>query len=68
MKINAYEIEKIRTALESISGWKVDRFDIWESASGIPMVTVRLRQIEESNIPGVGIQTELVKNEEKERV
>jgi len=43
MKVEAKEVEKINVALNSIDGWKVDRFDFWESAKGDVMATIRLR-------------------------
>lgn len=65
MKVEAKEVEKINRALQSISGWEVDRFDLWESASGDLMATIRLRQLRIShNLSGTegaatSISTEL---------
>ena len=50
MKIDTKEIEKINNALESIDGWKVEDFKIWEKKNGTGMATIRLTKgKEESN-------------------
>lgn len=47
MKVDAIEVEKINSALNSIEGWSVDRFDFWESAKGKLMATIRLKRNED---------------------
>jgi Co/Zn/Cd efflux system component len=42
MKIDTKEIEKINESLDSIEGWKVKDFKIWETSDGTNMATIRL--------------------------
>jgi len=42
MNVNMDEIIDIRNKLSSITNWKVEHFDIWESAKGHPKITIRL--------------------------
>jgi len=63
MKIDVYEIEKVNNALNSISGWIVDKFNLWESAKGETMATVRLKYIGNSGGNGSSSVSTVLKKE-----
>jgi len=44
MKIDIEEIKKVNKALDSIDGWDIEDFKVWETQSGKNMATIRLRQ------------------------
>jgi len=44
MKIDTKEINKINEALDSIDGWEIEDFKVWQTQSGKDMATIRLRK------------------------
>jgi len=42
MNVDMDEIIDIRNKLNSIENWKIEHFDMWESAKGQPKITIRL--------------------------
>lgn len=57
MKIDANEINKINEALESIEGWSVKDFKIWERKNGEGMATIRLVNKKEKKTHKTEIRT-----------
>ena len=44
MKVDTKEISKISDALESIDGWDVEDFKVWQTQTGKDMATIRLKK------------------------
>lgn len=45
MKVEADDVNKINSAIQSIEGWEMDMQNFWESAKGELKATIRLKKL-----------------------